>query len=104
MAHAVVQLEAEREYVVVVGAIAHDKGAVRFAGEHLFGRLAGQGTPIPAVLGDKIGIRLALIRWREVIKPTSLTFSMLDVNCSARGSWTTFDFSSSGSDLTASMA
>jgi len=78
MAHAVVQLEAEREYVVVVGAIAHDKGAVRFAGEHLFGRLAGQGTPIPAVLGDKIGIRLALIRWRS---HQTYVFDFLNAGC-----------------------
>lgn len=32
MSHTVVQLEAQGEDVMVVGAVAHDEGAVRFAG------------------------------------------------------------------------
>lgn len=50
VAHAVVQLEAQREDVVIVGAVAHNKGSIRLAGEDLLSRLAGQRTPVPAVL------------------------------------------------------
>ena len=48
-----VELECERENVVVGAAVTHDEGPVRLLRQKLLGRLSGYWTPIPPVLKTK---------------------------------------------------
>lgn len=48
--YTVVQLEAQREDVMIVRAVAHYERTIWLIGEHLLGRLTGQWTPVPAIL------------------------------------------------------
>lgn len=75
MAHGVVQLEGQRENVMIVGAVAHNETAVRFVAENLFGRLAGYRSPIPTVLnfGDNFVILCKYNLYSVPNRPLSLS-------------------------------